>query len=67
MSTIQIQTSVEQLLDSVAQLPPDELASLTEKIVALRANQAAPHVAHDEADEERDGNGYPVAAGVADN
>jgi len=49
MSTIQIQTSVEQLLDAVAQLPPDELASLTEKIVALRASHAAPHLEQDEA------------------
>ncbi len=49
MSTIQIQTSVEQLLDAVAQLPPDELASLTEKIVALRASHAAPHIEADEA------------------
>ena len=49
MSTIQIRTSVEQLLDAVAQLPPDELASLTEKIVALRASHAAPHVETDEA------------------
>ena len=50
MSTIQIQTSVEQLLDAVAQLPADELASLTEKIVALRANHAAPHLEREEAD-----------------
>ncbi|MBI1279037.1 MAG: STAS/SEC14 domain-containing protein [Anaerolineaceae bacterium] len=50
MSTIHIQTSVEQLLDSVAQLPPDELASLTEKIIALRASHAAPHVERDEAE-----------------
>ena len=50
MSTIQIQTSVEQLLDAVAQLPPDELASLTEKIVALRATHAAPHIGQSETD-----------------
>ena len=50
MSTIQIQTSVEQLLDAVAQLPPDELAALTEKIVALRARHIAPHIERDEAD-----------------
>lgn len=50
MVTIQIQTSVEQLLDAVAQLPPDELDSLTEKIVALRASHAAPHVEANEAD-----------------
>ena len=50
MATIQIQTSVEQLLDAVAQLPPDELDSLTEKIVALRASHAAPHVEKSEAD-----------------
>lgn len=49
MSTIQIQTSVEQLLDAVAQLPPDELDSLTEKIVALRASHTAPHVEETEA------------------
>ncbi|MBA3873764.1 MAG: STAS/SEC14 domain-containing protein [Chloroflexota bacterium] len=50
MSTISIQTSVEQLLDAVAQLPPDELDSLTEKIVALRAAHAAPHVEANEAE-----------------
>jgi hypothetical protein len=50
MSTIQIQTSVEQLLDAVAQLPADELASLTEKIVALRASHTAPHVEANEAE-----------------
>ncbi len=50
MSTIQIQTSVEQLLDAVAQLPPEEIASITEKIIALRASHVAPHIEKEEAD-----------------
>ncbi len=50
MSKIQIQTTVEQLLDAVAQLPPDEIASLTEKIIYLRATHIATHVEANEAD-----------------
>ncbi len=49
MATIQIQTSVEQLLDAVSQLPPEEIASLTEKLIALRATRSAAHVEAGEA------------------
>jgi hypothetical protein len=49
MPTIQVETSFKQLLDAVAQLPPEELNAFTEEVVALRANRTAPHVAEDEA------------------
>ncbi|MCA0457343.1 MAG: STAS/SEC14 domain-containing protein [Chloroflexi bacterium] len=49
MATIQIQTSVEQLLDAVAQLPPEEIAALTEKLIVLRATHSTHHVDGDEA------------------
>ncbi len=62
MTTIQIRTSVEQLLDAVSQLPPEEIASLTKKLIALRASHSATHVEADEAQILLQINRAPAAA-----
>ncbi len=48
MPTLRIEASVEQLLEAVSQLSPDEILSFSEKVVALRAKHIAPHVDQDE-------------------
>jgi hypothetical protein len=49
MPHLQVEATSDQLLQAVAQLPPDELATFVERVLTLRAERVAPHVAHDEA------------------
>jgi hypothetical protein len=46
MTTISIeaQVSTEQLLHAVERLPPQELATFVDQVVALRAQRTAPHL-----------------------
>lgn len=51
MTTIQIEAhiSTEQLLRAVEQLPPDELTTFVDQILALHARREAPHLSQSEA------------------
>lgn len=51
MPTIQIeaQMSTEQLVRALEQMPGDELEMLISRVLALRAQRAAPHLPSDEA------------------
>lgn len=49
MATIQVEVTPEQLLRAVEQLPADQLVAFAEQVLALRARQLAPSLAHDEA------------------
>jgi hypothetical protein len=49
MPHLQVEATSDQLLQAVAQLPPDELATFVNRVLTLRAERIAPHVAHDEA------------------
>src|SRR5262249_43891876 len=40
--------SLEQLLEAVEQLPPDELIPFVDQVLALRAQRSAPHLSADE-------------------
>ncbi len=51
MTTIQIEAhiSTEQLLRAVEQLPPDELTTFVDQILALHARRESPHLNQSEA------------------
>lgn len=49
MPHLHVEATPDQLLQAVAQLPPDELAAFVEQVLALRAERVAPHVSHEEA------------------
>jgi hypothetical protein len=49
MPHLQVEATPDQLLQAVAQLPPDELTNFVERVLTLRAERVAPHLTRDEA------------------
>lgn len=48
MPHLQVEATSDQLLQAVAQLPPDELTTFVERVLTLRAERVAPHLTRDE-------------------
>lgn len=40
---IQVEATSDQILETVAQLPPEELTTFVERVLTLRAERVAPH------------------------
>jgi hypothetical protein len=49
MPHLQVEATSDQLLEAVAQLPPEELTTFVERVLTLRAERFASHVSGDEA------------------
>ena len=49
MPHLQVEATSDQLLEAVAQLPPEELMTFVERVLTLRAGRFASHVSGDEA------------------